>query len=210
VRLNEELQGQVDERTKRIFGEGEYVEDWQDTGVDLAAVLQERPGGPKQNFLYAAQAELVSSQNFHPHDGLLGPEYRTFFVDGPEELFSLGTIVGHSLTRVAPGVWVAMATEYAKTGNALCAQRTAVRLHARRAPGDLSASEAGNLASLVAGSQRINDNPQNCGVWVPAGDSQRRTMHFTPAGTRLPAGDRSQRPARIASLSDARRLLSEE
>jgi hypothetical protein len=210
VRSNEELQAQLDKRTEKIFREGEYVENWQDIGVDVAAVLQERPGGFEQNFLYTSRLGLISLQYYHPHDNLLGPDYRTFHVNGPEELFSRGTAVSHSLTRVAPGVWVAMATEYTKTGKAYCAQRTAVRLHARRALVDLSTSEAGHLASLIAGTQRMDHNPRNCSVWVPAGDSQWRAMHFTPDGTRLPAADRDEGPTRIVPFAEVRRILSED
>lgn len=210
VRSDAELQGQLDKRTNRMFREGEYVPSWDAMGVDIVALLANHPGGTEGNFLHAGSPGSISFQYYHPHDDLFGPNYRTFHIDGEEELFSGGVTIAHNLIQAAPGVWVNMATEYAKSGNAFCGQRTAVRLHVRRALADLSTLEAGNLAGLVAGTQRMGRNPRNCGVYMAAGDSQWRTMRFTTSGSRLPVADRAERPARVVSLAEVRRVLAEE
>jgi len=209
VRSNEELQDQLDKRTETMFREGEHLDNYAEMGVDITAILLEHQGGLEENFLYVRGPGFISFSYYHPHNELLGPNYRTFHVDGPEELFAGGATVSHSLTQAAPGIWVSLATEYTKTGNAYCAQRTAVRLHVRRALADLSTSEAGNLASLIAGTQRVRRNPPNCGVWVSAGDSHWRTMHFTPDGKRLPAADRDEHPAQIVSFAEFGRIVAE-
>lgn len=210
VRSNEELQGQLDKQTDKVFREGEHVSDWQEMGVDIGEVLAAQPGGVEQNALFGKQSWFISAIYGHPHDDLFGPAFNIFHVEGSEGLFLSEAAASYELIRAAPGVWVQLASDQIKMGNAACGQSTAVRLYTRRAIAELGTPEAANVALIVAGTQRVPRNPRNCSVMVPAGDQSWRPMHFTPEGRRLPVADREGGSMRIIPLTELRRILAEE
>ncbi len=210
VRSNTELQGQLDTRTERMFREGPPVENWQELGVDILALLAEQAGGIANNVMHREEGGLALYAFYHPHDDLLGPEYRTYHVDGPEDLFSSAGAVSHSLMQIAPGLWLQMATRYGLMGHAFCGQTAAARLHARRPFAELTTSEVGDLAALVSGVQRIARNPPNCGIYIPQGGSRWQAIHFTPAGRSLPEADQEERPLQIIPLAQVRQMIESD
>ena len=179
---NEEIKTVLDSAVAGMTALGEAEDGWNERGVFLPNLLEQRDGGLREHVVVSRGDEIEAVSRFG-----------TAPVAMPEGLYSavladarLGSMVERTITGFAPGFWIEVGAGYEQDGTAICytdAHRIAV--HSKIGPEGWNFEDVA-FAAVMYGIARANVRTELCAVYELGEDGSLTSWAYNREGRPYP------------------------
>lgn len=171
----------VEQEIAKLTQPGEAVPGWQESGVDILAILAAKDGGIAGNILHERSDDLHAFTDF---SGSLRPKPSgyTSYVLEPIPEGSGSNIEERFFADVAPGLWIEISQARSQLGNALCYSGLyELTLHSARPHTEWTEDDLFMFASIFGAVEQLAAE-EMCIVYDRDDSGAVTSMVFTPDG----------------------------